>query len=293
MTKAFSTGNLTSTLSGLQQLQPEPRLGRGNMHYHKESNEHRIRIEFEGDGPLGIEFVEGAEGEIIVEDIQDGTASAEFPQLETELLLREIDGSGAAAQRILAAMRAIVSSWRADSAVVLVFARPQICAPAPPPRTTSGPPSLAGMVHIKDDGVGNLEYMSPIHEAHRKAETPRTGPSAQLRAPPPPPELSLAGLEPAAASASSRVQTKRERQLHEVRVPVRSEGRGLPGRLRRGWCVKYGGPLVHRSGGSAGLRSQAAATAASCDSLGAAAEPQRGLGQRTRICDVTLAVPGV
>eukprot|EP01043_Picozoa_sp_COSAG02_P070209 COSAG02_NODE_12341_length_1560_cov_1.388775_1_plen_316_part_10 len=217
MHKSFSTGNLTSTLGNLQLLQPEPECSEAaTLFLHKETGEHRIRIEFEGDGPLGIGFGEADNSEIVVTSIRQGTACSEFPELETDLVLREIDGSSAPVNGgFQAAVRAISTSWQQDSAVELVFAKPQVSVPTP--RTAVGRPSLVEMVKIKDDGVGNLEHMSPIHEAHRKGATPRMQPSSR-RVQAPPPELKLDGLEPPAAEpARSRVESKRERQLREVR----------------------------------------------------------------------------
>ena len=210
MAKAFSTGNLTGM------LQPEPEISEASScFYHKESCEHRIRIDFEGDGPLGIGFAEDGD-EIVVQSIQEGTACSEFPELTTKLLLREIDGSAAAVRHSFqSAMRAIASSWRRDNAVSVVFARPKLWV-LDPPKTASGPPSLAGMVMLKDDGVGHLDYMSPIHEAHRKGSTPRLDPSAQPRALPLPPELSLASLQEVEEAAETAVETERDRQLQEV-----------------------------------------------------------------------------
>ena len=210
MRKAFSTGNL----SGM--LQPEPEISESSTcFYHKDTCEHRIRIDFEGDGPLGIGFAEDGD-EIVVQSIHEGTACSEFPELTTELLLREINGSTAAVRNgFQSAMRAIASSWRRDNAVSVVFARPKLRV-LDPPRTASGPPTLAGMVMLKDDGVGHLDYMSPIHEAHRKGSTPRLDPSAQLRVLPPPPELSLASLQEVEEAAETAVETERDRRLREV-----------------------------------------------------------------------------
>lgn len=195
MAKSFSTGSL---------LEPQP-----------EPESEGFAIEFEGDGPLGIGFAQEG-GEIVVARITPGTACSEFPELETGLLLREIDGSAVAVREgFHSAMASIRASWMADSAVRLAFCWAQV--PAPPragARTECGRPSLVGMVHIKDDGVGNLDFMSPIHEAHRKGATPRLG--SRLRAPPPPPALSLAGLDAADEPAPRRAETKRERQLQEV-----------------------------------------------------------------------------
>ena len=213
MSKSFSTGNLTSTLSELQLLQPAPQSSdAATCYFHKDTKEHRIRIELEGDGPLGLVFVHRrADGEIVVASIEAGTACSEFPELETELLLREVDGSDVPVRAgFPSAMRAVAASWERDSAVTLVFARPSVQAPLP--RTASGRPSLEGLVRIKDDGVGSLEAMSPIHEAHRKGATPQLGSSSQ---PLPPPELNLGGLEPTAPKR--RVKSKRERRLDEVR----------------------------------------------------------------------------
>jgi hypothetical protein len=214
MAKSFSTGTL-------QGLLPEPT---PESSYYEHAGEQRIRIEFEGDGPLGILFVEDEDGDIVVDDIQPGTACSEFKELETELLLREIDGvpctsyTGAATFR--SAMQAIGAAWRMESAVTLVFARPgpPTPTPSPPPRTASGPPTLAGMVRIKDDGVGSLYCMSPIHEAHRKGSTPRQT-AGQMRAAPPPPELSLEGLSESPAAAP--VETKQQLQLRQVREFLR------------------------------------------------------------------------
>ena len=213
MSKSFSTGNLTSTLSELQMLQPAPQSSdAATCYFHKDTKEHRIRIELEGDGPLGIGFVQRpADGEIVVASIEAGAACSEFPELETELLLREVDGSDAPVRAgFPSAMRAIATSWDRASAVVLVFARPSVQQPLP--RTASGRPSLEGMVRIKDDGVGSLDGMSPIHEANRKGATPQLRSSSQ---PLPPPELNLGGLEPPAVKR--RVKSKRERQLEQVR----------------------------------------------------------------------------
>ena len=112
----------------------------------KVSNEERIRIELEGDGPLGLTFAENHANDIVVHHIRRGTASSEFTDLEQGLVLRAIDDSTeAVADGYQSAVDAVAASWRASSEVVLLFARPRrSAAPSPPCTPASCPASAAG-----------------------------------------------------------------------------------------------------------------------------------------------------
>ena len=134
---SLSTGDLTDLLQETEAVW-----------FHDEaSGEERIRIELEGDGPLGLTFAENHASDIVVHHIQRGTASSEFPDLEEGLVLRAIDDcTEAVTDGCRSAVDAVTASWRASSEVALLFARPRRSAAAPsPPCTPASCPSPAGV----------------------------------------------------------------------------------------------------------------------------------------------------
>eukprot|EP01045_Picozoa_sp_COSAG04_P022642 COSAG04_NODE_2590_length_3882_cov_2.155168_2_plen_473_part_00 len=192
--KSKSTGSLTSLLS----LDTLTAAG----YFKRLAPPERVSIRFEGDGALGILWIEDGQQQIVANGVTG--VAAEWAELEPGMALLEVNGKPVAKLGFKGAMRRIATSWQKHHQVELVFSKaPQ--EPDSPQRPS--PPSLAGMVELSDEGCESsegqaqrlglrgsigMELLSPIHEAHRKGSTPRR--VAMPRSISPPPELSLVGM---------------------------------------------------------------------------------------------------
>ena len=229
MRKSKSTGSLTSLLS----LDTLTAAG----YFKRLAPPERVSIRFEGDGALGILWIEDGK-KIVANGVTPGAVAAEWAELEPGMALLEVNGKPAAKLGFKGAMRRIATSWQKHHQVELVFSKaPQ--EPDSPQRPS--PPSLAGMVELSDEGCESsegqaqrlglrgsigMELLSPIHEAHRKGSTPRR--VAMPRSISPPPELSLVGmgedededegLVTPPAEGRSAATTQKSQELQAVRT---------------------------------------------------------------------------
>lgn len=78
---------------------------------------------FEGDGPLGIEFCE-IKGEIVVRKIERGTVASEYFGLVTEMILVSVNGSSVEHKKYKRVLRNINTIWDLKNEINLKFKKP-------------------------------------------------------------------------------------------------------------------------------------------------------------------------
>eukprot|EP01043_Picozoa_sp_COSAG02_P018372 COSAG02_NODE_857_length_16462_cov_4.801381_10_plen_265_part_00 len=205
MSKSLSTSNLNDLAQESESV----------WYYDEASDEERIRIELEGDGPLGLSFAVNSANDIVVHHLRRGTACSEFPDLELGLLLRAINGStGVVDSGYQYAVDAVAASWAASNEVTLLFARPRHATIAGV-QTTSGPPNLARPVGQRGaSALLSIDCLSPIHDPQSKDATPqRAGGPRQVAVPP---ALDLAADAVPEPQPAAAAETKKERNLRQV-----------------------------------------------------------------------------
>lgn len=212
MSKSLSTSNITDLAQESE----------GSWYYDEASEEERIRIELEGDGPLGLSFAENHANDIVVHHLRRGTACSEFPDLEVGLVLRAVNGFTEVVDGgYHHAVDAVAASWAASNEVTLLFARRASAVPSSPPsvaglQTTSGPPATrAGAVGQRaGSALRSIDSMSPIREPQGTGTTPQS--TGQLRQATVPPALDLAGDSAPEPQPAAAAETKKQRNLRQV-----------------------------------------------------------------------------
>ena len=78
---------------------------------------------FEGDGPLGIQFCE-IEGKILVRKIEDRTVASEYFGLVTQMILVSVNGSSVEHKKYDRVLRDINTIWDLKNEIILRFKKP-------------------------------------------------------------------------------------------------------------------------------------------------------------------------
>jgi hypothetical protein len=78
---------------------------------------------FEGDGPLGLEFCE-IKGKIVVRKIEDRTVASEYFGLVTEMILVSVNGSSVEHKKYKRVLRDINTIWDLKNEINLKFKKP-------------------------------------------------------------------------------------------------------------------------------------------------------------------------
>lgn len=76
---------------------------------------------FEGDGPLGIEFIENQNGEIIIKKIIDRTVASETYGLYTHMVLIDINNKDIRDKSFESVMKLINKCWDRDNRIYMKF----------------------------------------------------------------------------------------------------------------------------------------------------------------------------
>lgn len=76
---------------------------------------------FEGDGPLGIEFIENQNGEIIIKKIIDKTVASETYGLYTHMVLIDINNKDIRDKSFESVMKLINKCWDKDNLIYMKF----------------------------------------------------------------------------------------------------------------------------------------------------------------------------
>ena len=80
----------------------------------------RFKIEFEGDGPLGIRFT-NIDEKLVVSKIEEGTVADEFIELKEDLVVKSINNVGAKFYNYDGMMKILKKFWEKESRVTIEF----------------------------------------------------------------------------------------------------------------------------------------------------------------------------